>query len=131
MLFIYMFEDNARFAPRVDSIYASHQSRGDLLFTSYLALGEVLAGVYKLAPERASDIKEMFAETKFKLLPFDAECAEPFGRLRSQNISSSDALHLATASATGIDMFLTGDKRLQKIHVPGIKFIADIEIDVL
>jgi predicted nucleic acid-binding protein len=130
MLFIYMFEDNARFAPRVASIYESHKQNGDLLFTSYLSLGEVLAGVYNLAPERAEGVKAMFAAAKFRLLPFGSRCAEPFGRLRSQKISSADALHLATASAENIDLFLTGDKRLQKLRVPGIKFVADIDLDL-
>jgi len=130
MLFIYMFEQNPQFEGRVRSIYDSHQSRGDMLFTSYLALGEVLAGTYKVDSSRADEVKAMFLQSKFGLLPLGLNCVDPFGELRSQNISIADSLHLATASATGMDLFLTADKKLLKLRVPGIQFIVDLDTNL-
>ncbi len=34
-------------------------------------------------------------------------------------------------SPAGIDLFLTGDKRLTRLNVPGIQFIADFESSIL
>jgi len=65
-------------------------------------------------------------------LPFDKGAVEPFGRLRGeQKLKIADAIHLACAASAGIDLFLTGDKQLLKIDVPGIQFIADFNSTIL
>ena len=55
-----------------------------------------------------------------------------FGRLRAKHrTSAADTIHLACAAVAGVDLFLTNDKDLVKLHVPGIKFIANFMSDVL
>jgi hypothetical protein len=38
---------------------------------------------------------------------------------------------LACAASVGIDLFLTGDKQLMRLDVPGIQFIADFNSPIL
>jgi hypothetical protein len=38
---------------------------------------------------------------------------------------------LACAASAGIDLFLTGDKQLVKLDIPGIQFIADFNTPIL
>ncbi|HEV2278518.1 MAG TPA: PIN domain-containing protein [Acidobacteriaceae bacterium] len=127
MLFIYLLEGNRQHGPAVRSIYDRMRLRGDLLCTSYLSLGEILAGAHQ-SPQMARVVREGFAEMRVQLLPFDAGAVDTFAALRSvQKLSTADSIHLACAASRGADLFLTGDKQLTKQIVPGIQFISSID----
>lgn len=127
MLFIYWFDEHPEFASRIQSVYRQHLERGDEICSSYFTLGEMLAG-YKMGPQEAvSRTEQTFEKLGLTLLPFELEAARLFGEIRrSQRISATDAFHLASAGAHGVELFLTGDKQLTKARVPGIHFIADV-----
>jgi predicted nucleic acid-binding protein len=42
-------------------------------------------------------------------------------------VSQADAIHLATAAVSGVDLFLTNDSLFWKLVVPGIKFMIDLD----
>jgi uncharacterized protein len=127
MLFIYLLEGSNQQGPGVRAIYERMQLRGDSLLTSFLSLGEVLAGAQH-SPQMAREIREFFAEMKVQLLPFDAGAVDTFASLRAlQKLATADSIHMACAASRGVDLFLTGDKRLAKQIVPGIQFISSIE----
>ncbi len=42
-----------------------------------------------------------------------------------------DSIHLACAASAGIDLFLTGDRQLLRMDIPGIQFIADFDMPIL
>jgi predicted nucleic acid-binding protein len=133
MLFIYWLEGNPTFSERVRNLLERSYRRNDQLFTSYLALGEIMAGAEKSAhPQKAAVIRDNLEEIGFSFLPFDGGAVAPFARLRaSQKLRIADAIHLACAASAGIDLFLTGDKQLLKLDVPGIQFIADFSTPIL
>jgi len=133
MLFIYLLEDNPTFSTRVQLLLERAYNRNDLLFTSYLALGEVMAGGEKMArPQKAATLRATIREMGFTCLPFDEGAVAPFSRLRSrERLRIADSIHLACAASAGIDLFLTGDKHLTKLDVPGIQFIADFNNPIL
>jgi uncharacterized protein len=133
MLFVYLLQDNPDHAPRVQALLARARTRGDLLFTSYLALGEIMAGVERSSNQQAaSAVHDSLAEMGFSFLPFDGNAVAPFSKLRAQrNVKAPDAIQLACAASAGIDLFFTGDKRLTKLDVPGIQFIADFNTPIL
>jgi predicted nucleic acid-binding protein len=133
MLFIYLLEDHPKFTPRARQFLARSRRRSDALFTSYLALGEVMAGAGKSPqPQKALAVREIVREMGFTCLPFDAGAVAPFSRLRSkERLKVADSIHLACAASAGIDLFLTGDQQLVKLDVPGIQFIADFSNPVL
>jgi predicted nucleic acid-binding protein len=133
MLFIYLLEDNPTFSTRVQQLLDRAYNRDDLLFTSYLALGEVMAGGEKMPrPQKAATLRATIREMGFTCLPFDEGAVAPFSRLRAKDkVKIADAIHLACAASAGIDLFLTGDKQLARLDIPGIQFIADFNNPIL
>jgi len=133
LLFIYLLEDHPTFSERAGRLLDRAYNRGDSLYTSYLALGEVMAGAEKSkTPRKAQAIREIVREMGFSCLPFDEGAVAPFSRLRSvEKVKVADSIHLACAASAGIDLFLTGDQQLLKLDVPGIQFIADFNNPVL
>jgi predicted nucleic acid-binding protein len=45
-------------------------------------------------------------------------------------VKALDALHLSIAATSGVELFLTHDRRLHKVVVPGLPFIAGLETDL-
>ena len=99
---------------------------------SVFTLGEVLTGFYKRgAPETANRIKERFRPPFVELLPFTPETADHYARIRGNHrVAPADAIHLASAAQAGVDLFLTNDHRLQKLAIPGIHFIAGMDVNL-
>jgi len=134
MLFIYWLEGNPQFGKTVDAIWSRMQARNDRLITSALAFGEVFAGAYRTgaSPERVQKIRAELEAAVSEVLPFAAEGADLFGRIRgSLNVSSADAIHLTCAARAGTDLFLTNDKSLIGKVIPGIQFIAGLDSNIL
>ncbi|MDR3738476.1 MAG: PIN domain-containing protein [Terracidiphilus sp.] len=133
MLAIYLLEDHPMFAPRVQELLERSFRRKDELFTSCLALGEILAGAAKSAdPAKTLAVEETLDEMGFRYLAFDKGAVVPFSRLRAvERLKVADSIHLACAASAGIDLFLTGDKQLVRLDVPGIQFIADFTTPIL
>jgi uncharacterized protein len=128
MIFIYLLEGNPAFAPRVKTILERMKSRGDRLLTSVFTVGEVLTGPRRLgAQDVATKIKQWFESGSVELLPFDLDTADRYSSLRATGkMKQADAIQLATASVAGVDAFLTNDKELLKLTIPGIRFIVDL-----
>lgn len=133
MLFIYLLEDHPDFSSRTRELLERAYKRNDVLFTSYLALGELMAGAEKgPRPQTAEIVAKTIEEMGFSFLPFDGGSVTPFSTLRSkQKLKVADSIHLACAASAGIDLYLTGDMQLFKLDVPGIQFIADFKAQIL
>ena len=133
MLFIYMLEKHPTFSPRVRYLLGRTYERGDSLYTSYLAVGEIVAGAAK-SPDASKTlaVRSDLDAMGFSYLPFGERAVMPFGQLRAQSrLRTADAIHLACAASAGIDLFLTGDKQLVGLHVPGVQFVVDFNTDIL
>lgn len=132
MVFVYWLENHPQYAARAEHIFRSMQSRGDRLCASYLSIGEILAGPLKRGQVKmAATIEQFFDSGLPEILPFDRNSAKEFARLRAtESVSPADAIHLACAAASGVDLFITHDKTLQKLRVPGIQFIAGLNVNV-
>lgn len=133
MLLIYLLEGNPQFRPRADELLARSRRRGDTLFTSYLAVGEIMAGAERFdTPFKIAAVRETLTEIGFRFLPFDEGAMRPFSILRGrEKLKVADAVNLASAASAGIDLYLTGDTQLFKLDVPGIQFIANFNSPVL
>ena len=97
--------------------------------SSVAALNELLVGPFRTSDMAAADaIEQHFHSPDITLLTYPSRAVRIFVELRAQQrVKALDALHLATAGATGVDLFLTNDHRLQKLVVPGISFIAALD----
>ncbi len=128
-IFIYLFEDHPHHAPAVAELYERMLARDDALLTSWLTVGEVLT-----KPRRAGDAalersyQTFFDSDEVTLVGFAAAAAQRFVQIRAMaTVSPADAMQLACAAAARVDVFVTNDKRLQRLAVPGITFIAGLD----
>ncbi len=129
-LFIYLFEDYGKHSEQVARLRQIMIERNDELVTSALTLGELL-----VKPRRASDDKlcreyEHAVRSTAIIVNFDVAVARTYAALRAQHlpkISPPDAIQLACAATTGVDLFLTNDARLHGLHIDGIHFITSVE----
>jgi predicted nucleic acid-binding protein len=133
MLFIYWLEDHPQYAQRVDTIRSRMEERHDQLITGAFTFGEVLAGAHRRGvPHLADEMRRLLQNAVSEVIPFTVETADHYARIRgTPGITPADAIHLATASQAGTDLFLTNDKRLVGKIVPGIQFIASLDTQLL
>lgn len=129
MMFIYLLEGNPLFTPKVERFQRQVEYRGDTLVTSVFTLGEVLTG-----PRRTGDtngisaIKAYFASGRIAILPFDSVTADRYSMVRSAcKVSQADGIHLASAAVAEANAFVTNDKDLRKLVIPGIGFMMDLD----
>lgn len=128
-LFIYLFEENPEFLPKVSELRKRMVARGDRLYTSTLTVGEVLV---KPVEARRTDLTQRY-QSFFKgpaltVLPFDLAAAECYAAIRmDRSIARPDAIQLACAAAGEIDLFITNDERLAGKTARGVKFVTGID----
>lgn len=133
MLFMYALERHPAYSPVVQTVLREMHRRGDTLCTSVFTLGEVLTGPRKLGSVSGSDrVRAYFASGALEVLPFTLETSEQFASIRAWTaVKSADAVHLATASLASVDVFLTNDKVLLSLKVPGIRLFAGLDPQML
>src|ERR1039457_2116719 len=119
MLFVYWLEGHPQHGARVRELRVKMYERGDRLVTSIFTLGELLTSTYKYdTPELASRFREFLQPPNVELLPFTAETADRYARIRAANrVAPADAIHLACASHAGVDLFLTNDRSLRGLVI--------------
>jgi predicted nucleic acid-binding protein len=62
------------------------------------------------------------------LLPFDAKAAWKYAEIRlDRSLRAPDAVQLACAASTNVDLFVTNDRRLHGKKVNGIQFIVSLD----
>ena len=132
MVFIYWLENHPAYAPRVEHIFRAIIARGDQLCASHLVLGEVLTRPLQANQlELVARIEQFFDSGIVEMLSFDRKAAGEFAMLRgTANVSPADAIHLACASASGVDLFITHDKGLHRLRVKGIQFIVGLDVNL-
>ena len=133
MYFIYLLENNERYSGETVRIFEQSLQRQDEVLTSYLALGEVSAMPERLgtAVEAQKTVAALEA-LPFRVIAFDGKCVRPFALLRRERkVKTADAINLACAASAQVDLFLTEDKELHGLQVPGIKFVAGLDSGLL
>ncbi len=132
MIHAYWFEDHKKLSHRVQQIHDTMLQRGDTLCSSLFVLSELLVGPLRTQDIASADlIEQYFHSDAITLLPYAPQAVRIFAQLRAQHgVKSLDALHLAIAAAGGVDLFLTNDRRLHKLILPDVPFIASLETDL-
>ena len=101
--------------------------RGDRLFTSALTLGELLVKPHAAGDQAVRDHTRAL-QSASTILAFDTAAARHYAAIRAdRSIKPPDAIQLACAAASEVDLFITNDDRLSDKNVPGVKFIASLE----
>ena len=130
MLFVYLFEEHPVHCERVDCISKAMDLRRDQLCTSVFTLAELLVGPRKRGDADAqASIRRALRPPRVELIPFTTGTAERYSQIRAEHrIKPPDAIHLASAADAGVDLFLTNDRQLLKVLIPGIGFIAGMDV---
>lgn len=127
-LFIYMFEGLEPYRSRMLEIRKRMLDRGDRIITSAMTLGEVLVKPTKLGQTSLIEQYDRAIRSTAQVVSFDPSVAWRYASLRATHtLRSADAIQLACAAHVGVDLFITNDKQLHKLDVPGIGFIAPLE----
>jgi predicted nucleic acid-binding protein len=128
-LFIYLFEKNAEWSPRVIELRRRMLARGDELLTSYLTVGEVITKPKQLNNAMLEKTYlNFFSGGSVELVGFSLDAAQRYGDIRSrEGVRPADAIQLACASAARTDLFVTNDNRLSGLVVSGVTFVTGIE----
>ncbi|RXH57423.1 type II toxin-antitoxin system VapC family toxin [Granulicella sibirica] len=132
MIHVYWFENNDALGDRVQHILDVMLQRSDILCSSLFTLSELIVGPTKtIEPGEVETIEEYFESDLITLLPYTRQAVRTFAELRAHHgVKPLDALHLAIAANNSVDLFLTHDKRLQRLRMPGLPFIASLETDL-
>jgi predicted nucleic acid-binding protein len=133
MVFIYLLQEHPVHFRTVERIRGQMEARGDQLCTSLFTVGEILVEPYRAQrTEMVAAIRAAFAGPEIKLLAFSPEAMDRYARIRAENrVSPADAIHLACAATAGVDLFITNDERLQKLVIPGVRFITGLELKLM
>ena len=127
-VFIYMFEGLEPARSQMLNIRRRMIERRDLLFTSAMTLGELLVRPTRLGQASLIEQYDRAIRSTAQVVNFEAQTTWRFASLRAtHNLRSADAIQLACAAHTGVDLFITNDKQLHKLNIPGIGFITPIE----
>jgi predicted nucleic acid-binding protein len=127
-LFIYFYEQHATYAKLVAGLRHKMVVRSDELFTSWMTVGEVqVQPRLKGNPTLGLTLKNSITETA-KIVDFNRDAAEHYAEIRSTTkVKGSDAIQLACAASSAVELFVTNDAGLHKVRVDGIHFIVSIE----
>jgi predicted nucleic acid-binding protein len=127
-VFIYMFEGLEPNRTRMLEIRRRMLERGDQIVTSAMTLGELLVKPTKLGQASLIEQYDRAVRSTAQVINFDSQVAWRFASLRAtHNLRSADAIQLACAAHSGVDLFLTNDQRLHSLNVPGIGFITPLD----
>ena len=128
-LFIYLHEDHPEFGPQVRRIYEALIARNDTLCTSVFTVGEVLTLPLRMKDQAAyAVISDSILSGEVELLPFTLAMAQRFAQIRAiSSLKAGDAIHLATAIETRVNLFVTNDHQLQKLQVPEKPFTVGLD----
>lgn len=126
--YVYLFEGLPEFAIPTRALRERMIERRDELITSTMTLAEVQVKALRQGNTKlAHSFRDAIRGTS-RIVAFDEVAADTYALLRvNQAIKPADAIQLACAAAVGVELFITNDKDLQKLTIPGIHFICSVQ----
>ena len=127
-LFIYLIEDRGDLSERVAQLRKRMIERGDELYASALTLGEILVKPLEAGDEVLSRRYEAALRQGATIIPFDVEAARWYADIRKDRaIRPPDAIQLACAAQSHVDLFITNDERLSMKSIRQIQFVSSLQ----
>ncbi len=100
---------------------------------AYSCIRFKLAGVpgFVFQQDLVSLVRDVIRPPYVKLIPFDVNRAARYAKIRATNADTpAGAIHLASAAESRVNLFLTNDHRLHSLIIPGIDFIAGLDVNL-
>ena len=127
-IYIYLLEGVAPFFEQARTLRSRMVERKDELLTSTMTLGELQVGPRRLGHAAVADRYRDTVLQTGTVLPFDLKAADLYAQLRTNpSIKAPDAIQLSCAAAAGVELFVTNDKALHNLAIPGIHFITSLD----
>lgn len=123
-VFIYFIEENPRFLPVMDPVFAAIDGGALLAVTSALTLLEVLVVPYRAGDFALADrYEDALTRSRIRLVEIDRAQLRGAAQLRSahRGIRTPDALQINAARSARCSAFVTNDKDLPTI--PGLNIL--------
>ena len=115
--FIYYLENSSLYMGMVKKFFTNCIEENIQIVTSSITIEEYLVFPYSSGKmELADNFKKFIEYMNIEIVDINSEIAEQGAKIRSQykNFKAMDALQIATAIASGCDMFFTNDKQLRQ-----------------
>lgn len=128
-IFIYLVEKHPIFRSKVIALRQESKKRGDVVVTSALTLGELLVQPLRNGQvEVAKRYRRLLTGGQMvEMIPFGQAVAEHYARIRAlSSISQPDAIQFACAAGAGCEVFVTNDRGLWDLAVPGVPTIQGL-----
>ncbi len=129
-VYIYSLNDHPQLGDAAQTIFRRLKGREHQLCASLFTVGELLVQPLRIDDEfRVASLRRFFRAPEVLLLPFTPEASLLYARLRARDrVKPLDALHLACAATGGVDLFVTNDRGLTGLRVPGIGAIVTMDV---
>ncbi len=117
-LFIYFLEPNLRYLPLVETVLEGIESGKWQGYTSTITLMELTVHPWRLGREQAAREYEATLANfpNLTIVDIDRHVARQAARLRAlYNISPADALQIGACLHAGAEVFITNDRRLDRL----------------
>ena len=116
--FIYSLDKVQPFAELLERVWDAAFTGGIRLVSSELTLLEALVGPLRKADSvLAGDVRALLESPDVELVRVDRELLMDAATLRAKfGLKTPDAIHAATALASGCKMFLTNDKDFRRVN---------------
>lgn len=118
-LYIYFFEDNLIWAPRVEELLVDSLQKRIAIVASPLLLTELLVAPFRDNHSRLADTYQQLQThiNNLELVDLSPEISIIAAKIRAKyNLPTPDCIHIATAIESRVDYFYTSDQRLGKIQ---------------
>lgn len=114
---IYSVEKHPDYWSLLRPLWGASQAGQIVIVSSELALLETLVGPLKSGDtDLARDYEQLLTKTEMRLLPITAEILREAARWRANsNLKTPDAIHAATALASGCVQFITNDSVFRRV----------------
>lgn len=127
MLFIYLFENDPRFADSIIPLFNRIETGSLKAITSIIAPLEVLSSpMIEEHQEKINIFAQFFQQTPhLSVHPLTWDIMEEAARIRRQfqSLKTPDSIQLATGIIKQANYFITNDKRLPRLSHPSITIV--------
>lgn len=128
-VFIYLFENHPVHHKEASALRRKMLQRGDELLTSWVTVGEIQVQASRRAVSGSQVNYRNAIVQAARVIAFEEQASDRYRHVReTTNVRGPDAIQLACAAASGVEIFVTNDKKLHGLQVPGIHFIAAIDL---
>ena len=125
---IYTVEKHLDYFALLDPLWAASELGQIQVVSSEMILLETLTGALKRNDlQLIADYESVLTASEMNLIPITSALLRDAARLRASiNIKTPDAIHAATAFASGCNLLITNDKDLKRVTALNVIILSEI-----